>query len=97
MNASWSKLLKSAYRKEQISSFVVIVGAVDAVIGGVDQRWSLLTVGLGTVGVAIALRWWLVQRSQDEPLPQAPIRYLPAQSSRPALPTLSAESRNRPR
>lgn len=94
MDASWTKLLKSAYRKERISSFVVIIGAVDAVIGGVDGRWSLLTFGLGTVGVAIALRWWQIQRSQEELPEQAPKYYLPPQSSSPALPMLKASKRS---
>ncbi len=94
MNASWSKLLKSAYRKERISSFVVIVGAVDAVIGGVDQRWGLLSFGLGTVGAVIALRWWQLQSSQAELPPQTPKYYLPSHSSRTALPILTASKRN---
>lgn len=94
MNVSWYKLFKSLYRKERISSFVVIVGAVDAVIGGADQSWSLLTFGLGTVGVAIALRIWQIQRSEEELPTQAPTRYLPAQSSRPALPISNTSQRN---
>ncbi len=85
MNVSWYKIFRSLYRKEPISSFIVIFGAVDAVIGGVDEQWSLLTFGLGTVGVAIALRIWQIQRSQDDLPPPTPTRYLPAHSSRPIL------------
>lgn len=93
MNTSWTKLLKSTYRKERLSSFLVIAGAVDAAIGGIDGRWSLLTFGIGTVGAAIALRWWLLQRSQEE-LPQpAPKLYLPPQSSSTALPMLKPSKR----
>jgi hypothetical protein len=96
MNVVLTRFLKSAYRKEPISSFVVIVGAVDAVIGTVDQRWSLLTFGLGTVGVAIALRWWQIQR-REEQLTEQPAKYfLPANSSRPALPMLNATKRHPP-
>lgn len=93
MDASWTKLFKSIYRKEKISSFIVIVGAVDAVIGGVDQHVSLLTFGLGTVGLAIAWRWWQIQQSEIEPPQQTAKYYLPPQSSRPAMPVLSTNKR----
>jgi len=93
MNAVWSKLVKSAYRKEPISSFIVIVGAVDAVIGGADESLSLLTFGLGTVGVAIAWRWWQLQRQQAEIPDPTPKYMLPPQSSRQALPLLTSAKR----
>lgn len=89
MNALWPRFLKSAYRKEPISSFVVIVGAVDAVIGGVDESWGLFSFGVLTIGAAIALRWWY-QGKEVEPIPQRAKHFLPAQSSRPVLPMLSA-------
>jgi hypothetical protein len=96
MNGLFPRFLKSAYRKEPISSFILTMGAVDAVIGGVDNRWSLLTVGLGMVGTAIALRWWLGQQDKVELPSRAPIHYLPARSSRPSLPMLSATRKNPP-
>lgn len=96
MNFFWPRFLKSAYRKEPISSFLVIVGIVDAVIGGTDESWSLLTFGLGTVGVAVALRWWQTQHQEPEPIHQAPKHYLPPSSSRPALPILSSAKHHPP-
>lgn len=96
MNVVWSKFLRSAYRKEPISSFVLTVGVVDAVIGGFDDRWSLVTFGVGTVGLAIALRWWLIQRSSREQPESAPTRYLPARSSRPPLPMLTTTKQQPP-
>lgn len=96
MNILFPRFLRSLYRKEPISSFVVLVGAVDAVIGGVDQSWSLFSVGLGTVGVAIVLRWWQIQRQEDQLNEQeVPQFYLPPQSSRPALPMLDPAKRDR--
>jgi len=96
MNFLWPRFLNLAYRKEPISSFVVIVGAVEAVIGGVDESWSLLGFGLSTVVVAIVLRWVQIQRSAPDLNEQPPKYFLPAQSERPALPLLSAAKRRPP-
>jgi hypothetical protein len=96
MNAGFVRVLKSAYRKEPISSFILLAGAMDAAIGGFGDRWSLFAFGLGTVGVAIALRWWLIQRSGAEIPEEAPQYYLPPQPPRPHLPNLSNSQKNRP-
>jgi hypothetical protein len=93
MNALWPRILKSAYRKEPISSFIVIVGAVDAVIGGVGERWSLLSFGIMMVMLAIVLRWWQSQRREAELAEQPVTHFLPPSSSRPALPILSTTKR----
>lgn len=44
------------YRREPISSFLLTLGAVDMVLGGLDDRWVLFSLGLSTVGVAIGVR-----------------------------------------
>lgn len=94
MNAALPRFLKSVYRKEPLPSFLITIGVIDAVIGGLDDRWSLFSFGLGTVGIAIALRWWLIQQRRPEPPQPVPQRYLPPSSSRPALPTLTASKKN---
>lgn len=97
MDILWSRLLRVIYRKEPIVGFVATVGVVDAAIGGLTQHWSLLAVGVGTVGTAIALRLWQIQRRQAmESVSQNPVYILPPQSSRPSLPTLSAAKKNPP-
>lgn len=100
MNRLWPRFLRSAYRKEPVTSFILTVGAVDAVIGGVGDRPSLLAVGLGAVGIAILLRvWMLSQRRAVEPVVEnrPPIRYLPSQSSSSALPSLDVPRKRSPR
>jgi len=94
MNAALPRFLKSAYRKEPLPSFLITIGVVDAVIGGLDDRWSLFTFGLGTVGIAIALRWWLIQQRCPEPPQPVPQRYLPSSSSRSPLPMLTNSKKN---
>lgn len=96
MNALWLRIFKSAYRREPITSFVVTVGAVDALIGGVGTSWSLLSFGVGTVGIAIVLRAWQMQKSQTDEAETAPEYYLPPSSSRPQLPVLKTNPKRRP-
>ncbi len=97
MNVLLPRFLKAAYRKEPISSFIVIIGTVDAVMGGTGQRWSLLTFGLMMVVLAIVLRWWQTQRRDTELAEQPVTHFLPPSSSRPALPMLNATKRQSPR
>jgi hypothetical protein len=47
---------KLFYRREPISSFLLTLGAVDMVLGGLDDRWVLFSLGLSTVGLAIGVR-----------------------------------------
>ncbi len=97
MNALWLRLLNSAYRKEPYASFAITVGIVDAVIGSISASGSLFCVGLGTVGVAVILRWWQHQRSALEQPETAPEYYLPSRtSSRARLPVLK-QHRHPPR
>lgn len=91
MNVLLPRFLKLAYRKEPISSFVLIVGAVDAAIGGVGGRWTLTSVGVTTVAIAILLRWWQTQKSRV--VAQEARRFLPPSSSRSPLPTLTSKER----
>jgi hypothetical protein len=93
MNQTWNRSLRSIYRKEPLSSFVLIVGIVDAIMGGVANHGGLLGLGLGVIGLAIALHWRLLQRQQAI-LDAPPLRYLPERSSsRPSLPTLDISQR----
>lgn len=91
------RIIRSAYRKERVSSFIVIAGTVDAVIGGVGDRSALFLLGLGAIGVAAIVRWWRIQQSQVEVPEQSPVYYLPSQSSRPKLPMLQISHKHPPR
>ncbi|MBD3881428.1 hypothetical protein IFO70_06650 [Phormidium tenue FACHB-886] len=93
MTESWLRIVKSAYRREQLSSFVLLVGLVDALIGGISNHGLLLGLGLATVGVAIVLRWTALQR-QTLQLNPKPVRVLPERSTRP-LPPLDLSQRGK--
>jgi hypothetical protein len=87
------RFVKVAYRKEPISSFILIVGAVDVVIGGMGEKWSLLSIGVATALLAVGMRWWQSQKS--EAIASGPPRhYLPPASSRAPLPNLTKENRH---
>jgi hypothetical protein len=94
MNAIFPTVLKRLYRKEPISSFIIIVGAVDAVLGGVNELGTLMILGLLTSGVAIGYRWWCIQQAETASERKSKQLYLPSSSNRSALPNL--DSRRRP-
>ncbi len=95
MNALLPRFLKAAYRKEPISSFILIVGAVDAVIGGVGARWSLLSFGLFMMLIAAMLRWWQIQKAQTLIAEETTRHFLPPSSSHTPLPMLTHEKNRR--
>jgi hypothetical protein len=96
MNAIFPTVLKRLYRKEPISSFIIVVGAVDAVLGGVNEVGTLMILGLLTSGLAIGYRWWCIQQAESRFDPaQAKQRqrkskqlYLPPSANRIPLPNL---------
>ncbi|WP_295614988.1 hypothetical protein [Chamaesiphon sp. GL140_3_metabinner_50] len=94
MNAIFPTFLKRLYRKEPISSFLIVVGAVDAVLGGVNEIGTLMILGLLTSGVAIGYRWWCIQQAEAGSDRKSKQLYLPPSSNRSPLPNL--DSRRRP-
>ncbi len=94
MNAIFPTFLKRLYRKEPISSFIIIVGAVDAVLGGVNEAGALMILGLLTSGLALGYRWWCIQQMETDSERKAKQLYLPASSNRSPLPDL--DSRRHP-
>jgi hypothetical protein len=94
MHAIFPTVLKRIYRKERISSFLIIVGAVDAVLGGVNELGTLAILGLLTSGVAIGYRWWCIQQAESSAERKSKQLYLPPSAQRTPLPNL--ESRRHP-
>lgn len=95
MNIFLPRFLRSVYRREPISAFIITVGAVDAVIGGVGERWTLLSVGVGVILWAAFLRWWKLQQVKPVLSQPTPRRYLPPSSSSTPLPMLIDEKYRR--
>ena len=95
MNTLLPRFLKSVYRREPISTFIFIIGAVDALLGGFGERWTLLSLGLLLVVSSAAVRWLQVQKAQNFVSQQGSRRYLPPSSSQTPLPTLKSEKHRR--
>jgi hypothetical protein len=95
MNAIFPTVLKRLYRKEPISSFIIVVGAVDAVLGGVNEVGTLMILGLLTSGLAIGYRWWCIQQAETSLDRKSKQLYLPPSENRMPLPNL--DSRRNPR
>lgn len=89
MNIFFPKALKLAYRQEPISSFILILGAVDAVIGGVGGRWSLFSVGLSIALIGILVRWRQQQKTSPLVVKNSTKYALPPSRSQSPLPLLT--------
>lgn len=95
MNALLPRFIKLAYRKEPISSFVLIVGLINVLIGGAEAQWTLLSFGVSLTLIAFLVRWWQTNNNPPK-TPEKPARYiLPPSSSRSPLPVLNNDKINR--
>jgi hypothetical protein len=93
----WTRTLKVVYRKEPIVSFLVTAGLVNVAIGGLTEHWSLMSVGLSVVGIAIALgvRQMQTRRRPLEPRDRRPAYALPPARAA-SLPMLDIAKKNPP-
>jgi hypothetical protein len=90
----WPRFLKNAYRKEPITGFILAVGAVDTVIGGVGRHWTLLGFGVTVVAIAILARWLQIHKGRTLPREGKARYYLPERSSGIPLPVLGQENQH---
>ncbi|WP_017303415.1 hypothetical protein [Spirulina subsalsa] len=97
MNTLLRPVLGLTYRKEPLSSFILTMGLVDAVIGGVGGQPSLLVLGTLTVGIAIVIRWKLNQPYHLQSPQTPPKGYLPPSPTLEPLPVLTHEQRQKRR
>ena len=93
MNAIFPPVLRRLYRKEPISSFLIVVGAVDAVLGGVNQVGTLMILGLLTSGASLGYRWWCIQQAETKLDFKSKQLYLPPSSNHHPLPNLDRRDR----
>ena len=90
MNLLFARFLRAVYRKEPVSGFILILGATDALIGGLGGRGSLMSIGLLITMLGIVMRWRQGEK-KSRAIATEPVRYyLPAGSTRQPLPLLTS-------
>lgn len=82
---------KRLYRKEPISSFLIVMGLIEVMIGGADEHWSLFSLGLGLVLGAFFVRWSQLRKARLEYQKVLSRRYLPSSEANLPLPRLVNE------
>ncbi len=93
MNPLFARFLRTVYRKEPVSGFILILGATDALIGGFGGRGSLLSIGLFIALLGIIMRWRQGAK-KSQAIATEPVKYyLPPGTSRQPLPLLSSSKR----
>ncbi|MDX2242679.1 MAG: hypothetical protein NW224_18480 [Leptolyngbyaceae cyanobacterium bins.302] len=94
---NWTRSLRSIYRREPVIGFMVTAGAVNVALGSFTEHWTLMSVGLSVVGLAIALgvRQMQTRRRPSESRNRSPMYVLPPAASL-SLPMLSVAKKDPP-
>ena len=95
MNPLFARFFRAVYRKEPVSGFILVLGATDALIGGLNGRGGLLSVGLFVALLGMVMRWRQGEKKSQKATPQ-PVRYLlPPGSTRQPLPLLMSSKKRK--
>ena len=81
------------YRKEPVSGFILILGATDALIGGLGGRESLLSIGLLIALLGAVMRWRQREKKPKAIATETVRYYLPPGTTRQLLTLLTPSKR----
>jgi hypothetical protein len=95
MNLLLPRAVKSAYRKEPLSAFILIVGLVDILLGAAGQRLPLLSFGVLVALIALLVRWLQIQKAKEILVENNPRYFLPPSAANNPLPMLINEKQRR--
>ena len=95
MNPLFARFLRSVYRKEPISGFILLLGVTDALIGGLGGQGSLLSIGLLVALLGGIMRWRQGGKKSQAIATEAAKYYLPPGESRQPLPLLTSSKRRK--
>lgn len=85
--------IKRLFRKEPVVSTVVIAGTVNILLGMLEGQALLAFLGILVVSGTISIRGWHHYIRPTDLPERSPIRYLPDQSSRPAMPIIGLDQK----
>jgi hypothetical protein len=94
VNLLFARFLRSVYRKEPVSGFLLLLGVTDALIGGLGGRESLLSVGLLIALLGAVMRWRQGEKKPKAIATETVRYYLPPGSTRQPLPLLTPSKRS---
>ena len=95
MNPLFARFLRTVYRKEPISGFILILGVTDALIGGLNGRSSLLSIGLLIALLGIIMRWRQGGKKSKAIAVESARYMLPPSSVRKPLPLLTSSKQSK--
>lgn len=95
MNPLFARFLRAVYRKEPVSGFILILGATDVLMGGLEGRVSLLSVGLFIALLGAMMRWRQAEKKSEAIATETVRYYLPPGSTRQPLPLLTPSQRRK--
>jgi hypothetical protein len=95
MNPLLARFLRSVYRREPLSGFILVLGVTDILLGGIGGRWSLLSVGLVIALTGMLLRWRHSHKIPPTVVEQSARQLLPPSPSSQPLPLLTSDKRRR--
>jgi hypothetical protein len=95
VNLLFARFLRAVYRKEPVSGFILILGATDALVGGLGGRGSLLSIGLLITLLGIVMRWRQGEKKSEAIATETVRYYLPPGSTRQPLPLLTPSKRRK--
>jgi hypothetical protein len=88
VNPLFARFFRAVYLKEPVSGFILILGATDALIGGLDRHGSLLSIGLFIALLGIIMRWRQGEKKSPNVSAQSAKYLLPPASTHQPLPVL---------
>jgi hypothetical protein len=95
VNPLFARFVRSVYRKEPVSGFILILGATDVLMGGLGGRVSLLSVGLFIALLGAIMRWRQGEKKSEAIATETVRYYLPPGSTRQPLPLLTPSKRRK--
>lgn len=68
------------------------MGVVDGILGGFNERWSLVSLGVFLLLISASVRWLQIRKTENSFSANTSTRYLPPSRSQIPLPRLKRKN-----